>query len=114
MMAKLPSRLATRTELAAAPMAWLMAVAAMLLETRTPAHSCDQKCYSAAYAKICRNVSDGYCMLSPHADISVPWQKLQLSVPKTNHSKGATHISQLKALHAQHVWLLCRFIVQCM
>ena len=43
MMAKLPSRLATRTELAAAPMAWLMAVAAMLLETRTPAHSSDQK-----------------------------------------------------------------------
>lgn len=38
MMAKLPNRLATRTELAAAPMAWLMAVAAMLLETRTPAH----------------------------------------------------------------------------
>ena len=36
MMAKLPNRLATRTEETAAPIAWLMVVAAMLADTKTP------------------------------------------------------------------------------
>ena len=72
MMAKLPSRLATRTELAAAPMAWLMAVAAMLLDTRTPAHSTIQNLMSAAYAQLCRILSDEFHLLSPCADMSSP------------------------------------------
>lgn len=36
MMPKLPTRLATRTDDTAAPMAWLIVVAAMLAETSTP------------------------------------------------------------------------------
>ena len=38
MMAKLPSRLATRTDDTAAPIAWLIVVAAMLADTNTPVY----------------------------------------------------------------------------